>query len=87
MQFDHIAWRSERANIHDKKRPVGIEVFSEQPDALTIIGRSADQRQAFDQVAAEAARRGLPHEGMPDRADFSQGVDRFDHFCAATWVS
>jgi hypothetical protein len=87
FKFDHIAWRSERANIHDKDRPVGIESLSEQPGTLTLIGRSPDQRQAFDQVVAEAKRQGLTQDGLPDRTDFSQGGDRFDHWCAATWVA
>lgn len=85
MQFDHIAWRSERANVHDKERPVTVEI-EEAAGALTIIGRAPSARQAFDLVVGEAARRGLPIDALPDRTDMRQGIEPLDMWCAVTYA-
>lgn len=85
MQLDHVAWRSERADVLDLQRPVGIEVLEEAPGSLTIIGRGPSQKQAVLQVHEEAARRGLPQEELPNPSDYSGVRDRFDIWCAATW--
>lgn len=81
MQFNHIAWRTERADIGGP-RPVGVEVVSEQPGTLTIIGRGTSSRQAFRQVEAEAMRQGLP---VPQTDGLGQSTDR-DVWCAVTWL-
>lgn len=80
MQFDHIAWRTERADIGGP-RPVKVEVLSEQAGTLTITGRGTSSRQAFSQVSAEAARRGLL---VPQQDGLGQNTD-LDVWCAVTW--
>ncbi len=83
MQFDHVAWRTERADIHDTNRPVTVEVVEEMPNTLTIIGRGPSKRQAVQQVQKEATRRGL--EGAPDPLDYPGTRDALDTWCAVTW--
>lgn len=86
MVFDHVAWLSERADVLDPNRPVGIEVLSEMPGTLTIIGRGPSKRQAVEEVYKEAERRGLPTSELPSR-EGSRLRDTLDIWCAATWVT
>lgn len=85
MQFDHVAWRSERAYIHDITRGGAVEIVSEMPGTLTIIGRGVSQRQAVEQVIAEASRQGLPLRGLPDTSDYAGVRESVDTYCAVTW--
>jgi len=87
MQLDHVAWRSERAYIHDITRGGAVEVVSEMPGTLTIIGRGVSQRQAVEEMVAEASRQGLPLNGLPDVSDYAGGRESLDTWCAATWVN
>lgn len=85
MIFDHIAWRSERAYIHDITRGGSVEVVSEQEGTLTIIGRGTSRKEAVEQVQSEATRRGLT--GAPNPTDYPGVRESLDTWCAATWIA
>ena len=85
MQFDHVAWRSERASIHDITRGAAVELAREMPGTLTIIGRGVSKRQAVEMVIEAASRLGLPLHGL-DASDYAGGREARDTWCAATWV-